>query len=245
MSRSAPTDTSPNPCKRWLEWNGEKGNLRFYDKEATRNVEVDLPFQFILLDRLSCITGWHNNSESGIFSNEVRDTRSDTLVVKAFKMKEPIASGFYEDVRDKVKANGGKFTINAYIAYTNEDNQLILGSLRMHGAAMSAWIDFEKDKAVRPFLYKKGIKIASTLHGEKGSGKNKIEWEAPVFEIIDVPAEVNGAATEIDSQKLQPYLTAYFKRNRTEQAESPSGSDDSLQEEPPPSDSGDDEIPFS
>lgn len=243
MSRSNPTDNSPNPCKRWFEWNGEKGNLRYYDKEAGENVEVDLPFQFILLDRLCCITGWHNNSESGIFSNEVRDTRGESLVVKAFKMKEPIAAGFYEDVRDKVKANGGKFTINAYVAFTNEQDELALGSLRMHGAAMSAWIEFEKDKTVRPHLWKKGVRIGSTVHGEKGSGKKKIEWEAPVFEIVDVPDRVNASATEIDSQKLQPYLTAYFKRNRTEQAAPPNGADESPMEEPPPT-AEDEEPPF-
>lgn len=244
MSRSNPTDNSPNPCKRWFEWNGEKGNLRYYDKEAGENVEVDLPFHFILLDRLCCITGWHNNSESGIYSNEVRDTQGETLVVKAFKMKEPIASGFYQDVRDKVKANGGKFTINTYVAYTNGQQELTLGSLRMHGAAMSAWIEFEKDKAVRPVLYKKGIVIASTVHGEKGSGKKKIEWESPVFELVDVPPLINDLATEIDSQRLQPYLTAYFKRNRTEQAApSEPGDEPPLMEEPPPT-ASDDEPPF-
>lgn len=231
MSRSKPTDNSPNPCKRWFEWNGEKGNLRFYDKEAQQNIEVDLPFQFVLLDRLLTITGWHNNSEAGIFSNEIRDTRSETLLVKSFKMKEPIAEGFYGDIKDKVKANGGKFTINAYIAFTDESGLLALGSFRMHGAAMSAWIEFENDKIVRPNLYKKGIKIASTSHGEKGSGKNKIVWEAPVFEIVDVPEAVNTDATELDSGKLQPYLKNYFKRSRVEQADEPP-----IQEEPPPTD---------
>lgn len=224
MSRSQPTDTSTNPCKRWFEWNGEKGNLRYYNKDTKENIEVDLPFQFVLLDRLSTITGWHNNSESGIFANEVRDTRNETFLVKSFKMKEPIAEGFYGDIKDKIKANGGKFTINAYIAFTAED-ELALGSLRMHGAAMSAWIEFENDKAVRPELYKRGIKIASTAHGEKGSGKNKIEWEAPIFELVDVLDKVNATANELDG-KLQTYLKQYSKRTRVEQT--------APTEEPPP-----------
>lgn len=220
MSRSNPVDNTPNPCTRWFEWNGEKGNLRYYNKELKENVEVDLPFQFVLLDRLSTISGWHNNSESGIFSNEVRDTRNEVLIVKAFKLKEPIAEGFYIDIRDKVKANGGKFTINTYIAYSNGENEIELGSLRMHGAAMSAWIEFENDKAVRSALYTKGIKVASTAHGEKGSGKNKIQWEAPVFELTDVPEHVNDEATELD-RHLQNFLRNYFKRTRVEQAQTP------------------------
>lgn len=215
MSLSNPTNNLPNPCKRWFEWNGEKGSLRWFDKEKKENVEVSIPFQFILLDRLNTISGWHNNSESNIYSNEIRSTLNESLVVKSFKMLEPIATGFYSDIKDKVKANGGKFTINLYIAFTNEGGELELGSLRVHGAAMSAWINFENDKTVRPLIDKKGIKIASTLHGEKGTGKKKIEWEAPVFELADVPSEVIDDATGID-RALQTYLAAYFKRNKVD-----------------------------
>lgn len=217
MSRSQPNDRLPHPCKFWYKWNGEKGNLRYYDKELKENVEVALPFEFILLDRLSSITGWHNNSESGIVSNEVRDTRNETLIVRAFKQKESIAEGFYGDIRDKVKANGGKFTIMAYFAFTDDSGEIAIGSLAMHGAAMSAWIEFENDKAVKPELYKRGIRIASTKEGSKGTGKNKIEWKSPVFELIDLPREVNDSATEKD-RELQKYFASYFKRAKVEQA---------------------------
>lgn len=218
MSRSQPNERLPNPATRWFDWNGEAGNPKYYDKELKENVQVALPFEFILLDRLNVIKGWHNNSESGITSNEVRDTRKESLFVRAFKQAEPIAEGFYSDIRDKVKANGGKFTINCYIAFTDDGGELALGSFQLHGAAMSAWIEFENRKDVRPSLYKSGIKIVSTAHGEKGSGKKKIEWEAPVFELVELPQDVNDRAAEIDRNILQPYLQNYFKRARTEQA---------------------------
>lgn len=246
MSRSQPNERIPNPSTRWHEWNGETGHPRYYDKELKANVDLTLPFEFILLDRLCTITGWHNPTEAGIFSNEIRDTRDEPLIVRSFKMLEPIAEGFYADIKDKVKANGGKFTINMYIAYAPEVGKLELGSFRIHGAAMSAWFDFENDKENRPLIYKKGIRIASTLHGEKGSGKKKIEWEAPVFEFYDLEEDEAVSALAIDRDILQPYLTNYFARSRKEQAE-PEGYvtlKKALEEKTASQSGEEDEIPF-
>jgi len=244
MSRSNPNERIPNPCTRWFEWQGETGHHRYYDKELKENVECKLPFEFILLDRLSTITGWHNTSEAGIFANEVRDTRDEPIIVRSFKLLEPIAEGFYADIKDKVKANGGKFTINAYIAYAEEVGKLALGSFRMHGSAMSAWFDFENNKENRPLFYKKGIRIASTEHHEKASGKKKIEWESPVFEFYDLEQDENDQAAAIDRDILQPYLKSYFARSRKEQAE-PEKDDrlEQLQEEKD-KDIEEEEIPF-
>lgn len=214
MSRSNPTEIIPNPATRFFEWQGGKGTLRYYDKEKKENVEVTIPFDFILLDRLSTVKGWHDASESGIFANEVRDTRNETMLVRAFKMKEPIAEGFYSQIKDRVKAEGGKFVLNCYVAYTGDDGELQLGAIQFHGAALSAWMDFENDKENRPFVYKKGIQIAESKSGKKGG----IKYEVPVFKFLDLPVEVNDKATEIDSQILQPYLQNYFKRSKHEQA---------------------------
>lgn len=217
MSRSNPTDIIPNPSTRWFEWNGDEGHPKYYDRETEKTEQVQLPFEFVLLDRLSVIKGWHNASESGITSNEVRDTRNETLFVRAFQMKEPIAEGFYSAIKDKVKANGGSYSINLYIAYTVGDGQLALGAFTLRGAARGAWMDFESNKENRPQLYKKGIVIQSTAHGEKGSGKKLIQWEAPIFELVDLPQEINDQAATIDRDLLQPYLTSYFKRGKREQ----------------------------
>lgn len=246
MSRSNPIDILPNPSTRWFEWNGETGNPKYYDKETKKNEQVELPFEFILLDRLSVIKGWHNASESGITSNEVHDTRSETLLVRAFKMKEPIAEGFYSAIKDKVKANGGSYAINLYIAFTGDDGNMALGAFTLRGAARGAWMEFESDKTNRPQLYKKGISISQVKHGEKGMGKKKIEWESPVFELVDLPQEINDEAAEIDRNILQPYLINYFKRGKHEQVEAPKEELDQTQPEEnldqrPPED---DDIPF-
>lgn len=215
MSRSNPVDIIPNPATRWFEWDGGQGGLKFYNKEIQATQRVGLPFDFILLDRLATIKGWHDASESGIYSNEVRDTRSDPMLVKAFKMKEPIAEGFYSSIKDRVKAEGGRFTLNCYIAYTDDSGGLSLGSLRFHGAALSAWMEFENDKENRPLIYKNGIQIVEAKKGKKGG----ITFQVPVFKLLELPLDVNDKAAEIDRDILQPYLNNYFKRPKHKQVE--------------------------
>ncbi len=80
MSRSNPNENgNPNPSTRWFEWNGEHGLVRYYDKQAEQQVEVGDDFTFMLLDQLGTVKGWHDASDSGIYANEVKDTRQDVL----------------------------------------------------------------------------------------------------------------------------------------------------------------------
>src|SRR3990167_9486263 len=136
MSRSNPgANGAANPAVRWFEWNGEHGVVRYYDKDAKKNVDVGSEFRFVLLDERGSVRGWHDPSQSGIYSNEVKDTRQDVLVVKAFK-GGPLAEGFYKDIKDRVNAVGGQFNANCYIAFRNGDGALTIGSLRFKGAAL-------------------------------------------------------------------------------------------------------------
>jgi hypothetical protein len=166
MSRSQPTDNSPNPSSRWHEWNGEVGNVRYYDKEAKANVDVPLPFSFILLDQLSSVGGWNDASGSSIYSNEVRDTRTDIMVVKSFK-GGIIDTGLYKDIKEHVtsKAVGGQFVANLYIAF-KRGQELALGALRLKGAALGAWMEWSK--AHRADLYSGALVIDGFDEGKKG-----------------------------------------------------------------------------
>jgi len=210
MSRSQPNDHIPNPSTRWYEWNGSLGNLKYYDKEKKENIEVPLPFTFLLLDNLSTIKGWHDSSESGIFANEVRDTKKETLVVKSFKGGE-IATGFYGDIRDRVKASGGKFVSNLYIAYKDVDSYKI-GSLQFSGGALGAWMEFQKEN--RKELLSQAICITGYTEGKKGS----IKFRMPTFKLNSVSTEANDIATDLD-RELQGYLKSYFAKTHSEKVE--------------------------
>lgn len=209
MSRSNPTTQNPNPSQRWLEWSGQKGTLKYYDKTTKEEVEISGKFTFLLLDSLSSIKGWHESSESKIFSNEVRDTRADRFLVKSFK-GGTIAEGFYADIKDRVKAAGGKFTQNLYIAFKDGD-ALKIGTISFSGAALMEWMDFSKGN--RQALLTEAIQIDGTKEGKKGSVKFKV----PTFATIGVSPETNEQAVALDKE-LQEYLKGYLAQKKTEQA---------------------------
>lgn len=208
MSRSNPTlNNNPHPCGRWFEYQAQKGVIQFYNKDTKANVEVGKVFNFILLDQLAGVRGWHNASNSGITSNEVRSSANDILIVKAFKGGE-VARGLYTDIREKVKTAGGKFSANLYLAYNGDDGKLTLGCLQLHGAALGAWMEFEKSN--RKEIYKQSIQICDHLPAQKGS----IKYFDPIFKLCPLSPESEAQAIELDKQ-LQAYLEVSLKRNLT------------------------------
>lgn len=213
MSRSNPNENSnPNPATRWFEWNGEKGLVRYYDKDAKKNVDVGADFTFLLLDQLGSVRGWHDATDSGIYSNEVKDTRQETLIVKSFK-GGTLAEGIYRDIKDRVNAQGGQFVANCYIAFKNGSG-LAIGSLRIKGAALHAWTEFCKEH--RSGLFANAIRIKGFTEGKKG----RITFRVPKLEVKDISPETDAAAIALDKD-LQKFFDGYFKRTKREQVEEP------------------------
>jgi hypothetical protein len=216
MSRSNPHEHgAPNPATRYYEWHGAQGCLRYYDKDAKKNIDVPLTFRFMLLDQLGSVRGFHEATKSGIYSNEIRDTRQDVLVVKASKGSVTLAEGVYKDIKDRVtsKAVGGQFVANCYIAVkTNGTGELKIASLRLKGAALGAWMEF--CKANRAALFKKAIAITGSADGQKGS----VRFKTPLFKTVEISSDSDAKALELDKE-LQDYLTGYLKRTKRDQAE--------------------------
>jgi hypothetical protein len=215
MSRSNPTtEKQKNPCTRWHEWSGGNsgGMMGYYDREQKKMVEVTGKFAFIVLDELATIKGWHDASDSGISANEVRDTKSETLVVRAFKGGE-LASGFYSTIRDRITSQGGHFVANIYVAYKDETGAMKLGAVQFKGAALNAWVEFKK--ANRAEIYKQAVVVNGFNEGKKGS----ITFRTPKFALVNISPASNEEANKIDAEILQPYLADYFRKPKVEQAE--------------------------
>lgn len=240
MSRSRPNEnTNPNPSTRWFEWNGETGVVRYYDKEAKKNVDVGSDFQFLLLDQVGRVGGWHDASDSGIYSNEVRDTRQERLIVKSFK-GGTLAEGIYQDIKHKVNSMGGQYVANCYIAYKNGGGALSIGSLKFKGAALNAWVEFSK--AHRDELNEKAIRIKGFTDGKKG----RIVFRVPILTLQSVSPEMNDAAVDLDDQ-LQTFFDGYFRRPKREQVEEHADEgevEDSTPDYAPANELTDDDIPF-
>lgn len=216
MSRSNPTETSSNPCQRWFEYAGgnDGGHVRYYDKEAAQSVNVGEKFAFLLLDELATVKGWHDNSDSGIYANEVKDLRQDVLVVKSFKGGE-LASGLYSQIKDRVGNFGGHFHASCYIAFKDGDKYR-LGNIGFKGASLRAWMDFKKSagrRDGRPAYFIDAIKIDGYDEGTKG----KVTFRTPRFSLTKVSDEANAEAMNLD-QELQSFLADYLKRPKAEAA---------------------------
>ena len=253
MSRSNPTEGVRNPATRWFTWagGGDQGFVEWYDKDAKQNVKVEGAFTFLLLDELSTVKGWHEASESGIYANEVRDLRSDALLVKSFKGGE-LASGLYTSIRDSIIAKGGHYHGSIYIAYKDGDT-LKLGNLGLKGAALSAWMEFKKSAPTKKDANGKNVKayfvdavaIAGFQDGKKGGTK----FRTPIFALKEVSAATNAQAVTLDAE-LQAFFADYLKRPKAEAAKPPQNGDP-IRDEPPfapeerrPFDDFADDIPF-
>ena len=129
MSLSNPI-TSQNPATRFIQFKGDSGKWSYFDKskgENGENVEIKLPIYFIILDELSTIKGWSDQYQSGIYSNEIHNL-GEQLTVKTFKGGAMI-KGWYQDIKNDVKALGGKYTKSIYAMLIYEDDSTELVNL--------------------------------------------------------------------------------------------------------------------
>ncbi len=208
MSRSNPNDGAEkpqSPVKFFIDWDSDNKQFKYYDKETKTNVAIPLPFSFLVLDTLAAIKGWSNESDSGIWSNEIKNIKTDILTVMTKKGVE--AKGTYEQIKGKV--SGAKYCQSVYIAFTH-NKVLTIGNVQMKGAALGSWIEFcspdKKSGNTRPNLLTGAVKVSSTEQGKVG----KITFNKPVFTYVkEVPEAVQKSAVGLDAE-VQAYLSEYF-----------------------------------
>ena len=200
MSRSNPTAKNPATC--FMRWRGGEdggGRVTYYDKETQEEVEVKLPFSFIVLDELTTLTGFNDNIKQGYWSNEVRKS-DDTLVLR--NKNGIVDRGTYQEIKAK-NHSGMKFAQSVCIAFKDDSGELVIGNIKLFGAAFSAWIDFKKKFDV--------MKCAVLLSGAKAAKKGTTDYFIPIFEGQQVSAETDSAAGELD-KVVQSYLGTYLSR---------------------------------
>lgn len=128
------TEGSTNPATKFLEWKSSEKGFVYYDKEKGKNVLVPLPVKFQFLEEFHTIKGFHENSNSSIYSNEVK-TMNEPLTVKSFKIKEPLAEGLYKDIKHEVKSIGGKYGKSVYALLDGE-----IVNFQLYGSSITPFI---------------------------------------------------------------------------------------------------------
>lgn len=203
-----------NPAKKFIEFKGDKGVFQYYEKDSKKNIELQMPIAFIVLDELSTISGFDNKSESGIYSNEIHRINDEILKVRSFKNNISVI-GKYEDIKFEIKAVGGKFCKSVYaMLILKGDNpneyKYEIVNFKFKGIAFSSWLD----KKFNPEKY--GVLIKETGQGQKGS----IKYTFPIFEFFTKQGKEKmfEKAVEFDKE-LQKYLS-WYKHQQLEKLES-------------------------
>lgn len=210
MSRSNNTEII-NPSKFYYEWVGSKGCLKYFDKSKGDNGEqilVQLPFSFLVLDRLSCIKGYSDADQSGFWSNEIRDIKKESFTVRT--KKGIVATGLYSTLAP-ILNQGAQYSQSVYIATKDDNGKFFIANFSIHGSAIGEWINLCKGKDI--------YKYAITIGSAKAMKKGATNYFIPIFKLnpnINPETERECIALDIE---LQEYLKKYFNRNQSEQQE--------------------------
>ena len=196
---SEKSNSSNNPTKRYLDWKSNNKSFEYYDKEAKEKVSVELPLKFVFLQHYHTVKGWHDASQSGIYSNEVFYIGSEEMNVKSFKGGS-IASGLYKDIKVDLMNAGAKYHRSVYVML--EDGTI--ANISMKGAVVKEWSDFiDVNKSL---VDTKWVEVSSTKDQKKGS----IKYSTPEFKLGgDLnPNDIKNA--DRSAEMLKEYLDAYF-----------------------------------
>ncbi len=206
MSLSKPREQkSKNPAKKFIKWKGARlqGFFMYYDKDAKKDVQVDLSKGFIILDKdLFSITGFNDVEKSNIISNEVR-TIHDKMVVKEWKDKKSrvLLDGPYSQLKSSV-ANSKlfKYTRSVY-AYLIETGEMV--HIQLTGKAFSEFLT-----SIENHPDTKVVAVKEICDGVQGS----VEYKYPTWHYLrEAEEEEMGAAIKED-KILQAYLEEYLEK---------------------------------
>ena len=199
--RSAFATPQSNPSTKFIEWKSNDKCFNYYDKEAQKNVEIPLPFKFLVLDELHTIKGWNDASSSNIYSNEVKFISKEVMTVKPFKGNE-IAKGYYKDIKDKVVAAGGHYTKSIYVML--EDGSL--ANISLKGSGVQKWGDFTQKTRNR--LADEWVTVAKAEDGKKGA----VKFSTPSFSFANSISDAEADLADEAFNILESYLKTYLSK---------------------------------
>ncbi len=199
--RAAFAQPQTNPATKFIEWKSNDKCFNYYDKDAQKNVEIPLPFKFLVLDELHTIKGWNDASSSNIYSNEVKFISKEVMTVKPFKGNE-IAKGYYKDIKDKVVAAGGHYTKSIYVML--EDGSL--ANISLKGSGVQKWGDFTQKTRNR--LADEWVIVAKAEDGKKGA----VKFSTPSFSFANSISDEEANMADEAFNILESYLKTYLAK---------------------------------
>lgn len=192
MSRLDELNSTENPVTKYIKWKSNDKNFEAYDRSTKEKSVIDLPLEFVFLKTSATIKGWSDSNDCGIYSNQVQSTQNEILTVKAGDVK--IASGLYRDIKDSVKAAGGKFHLNVYGILSGE-----IVVIELKGSALMEWTEFFKRSKSK--LQKLSVLINTFNEGKKGA----VKFTTPKFSL---GKEYDGDLADKAYDSVKDYLVS-------------------------------------
>ncbi len=183
-----------NPASLKITWKSAEKRFASYDL-VTKEQALLGNIQFALLTETISIAGFHQEQNVGIFSNEIKNTKTEPLSVRT--KNGVLIEGLYNSISEKLQ--GGKFANNLYVRLRNGE----LAVIQLSGAALKQY-----------FLYKEANKgkIASnwiTITGVKDEKKGAIKYSTPIFTIGEALTQDETDTSELDYMLITNYRKSF------------------------------------
>jgi len=157
------------------------------------------------------VSGFNKAENKGVHSNEVRNSGSESMSVKMGG--SPVAEGIWKNIKNDVKAAGGKYCVNVYAAMKSADKKLEIVLFQFIGAATGAWFEFVKASGGDKVIESSAVQVDGFVEVE-GEAFN---YNVPTLKLVKVSEASDKAATELDVV-LQEFLEGKLKSSRQEES---------------------------
>lgn len=208
MRKAEFVTSSEKPAAKYLEWASEQGQFKYYDKAKGENVFLD-PKElggFVVLMQFHTVKGWHDASQSSIYSNEVKLIGTQELEVKSFK-GGLIAKGLYKEIKERITAAGGHYVKSVYILVGEH-----IYNLQLKGAVVQEWGEaFNKCQQRFADEY---VVVDSVEKRKKG----RVEYTVPIFKFRRV---IDNDMASLSDEKYEELAERLKIRDEERVAEKP------------------------
>jgi len=200
MSRtSVRTNRVVSPVKFYLTFSGDTG-FSYWDGLKKERMSLGDTINFVALDTRSTVVGFSEAANSRVFSNRVQSLANEELTVRCGT--NVVAKGLWADIKEKVKAFGGKFCTEVF-ALVEVNGEYQCAKIDFSGATLGDWMDFVESVGGKWNIYKSLITVTKGEERKKG----RVTFHGVAFETGELPVDVNDAANAFNDDVLQPYLS--------------------------------------
>ena len=204
MSLSNQQASLDNPIKFHAEWKGGNGEWRLYNFQTEEVSFTKKNFSVLILDEYIGVRGYDSTAESGIISNNIKNSAG--VVTVRNKKNMQLDEGPYSEVKLRMKSYGGKYAKVLYGVLLVKGKPTDLIVIDVVGSASQEYMD--KFKPMKSYN-SVGMVITFGANPEQQK-KGATKYYIPTMEFErSVDDAVKAECVTIDSDTLQPYLAQF------------------------------------